>query len=356
MAGEAGVRLFGLPAQGPLSALCRFHPRLGWDLEPGAEARFRVPGEYDTRVRVNRAGMRGPLPPGKNAPGQVRILALGDEETLGVSVGEKQAYPFLLAAALGRRGLRVFPLDGGVEGYSTDQEYLWFLYEGAFLHAELVLLAFRPEDAFWVTRKDYYGIPKPKIAFVPGAGGSRLIPRFSGNPSAWERPFWRRSRLLELLLSPGVPFLRTGKGKEVPGPLAAFLFRPPQAVLQGWKRVEALLAGLKQAVEKRGGLLLAFPLPHRSQVRGEATHALLDRFGLTLRDWNVDGPTSRFLEAARLAGVETANPLGFFRQAAASGKVLFYPRSGHLTPAGHLLLAHVLEWKLLQLGWRGLGR
>ncbi len=355
MAGEATVRLLGASPREPLSRLCRFHPRLGWDLEPGGEARFRSRGEYDILVRTNKQGTRGPLPPPGKAQGEVRILALGDEETLGVSVKEKQVYPFLLAAALGRKGLRAFALDGGVEGFSTDQEYLWFLYRGAYLRAELVLLAFRGEDAFWVTRKEYYGVPKPVVEFLPGTQGPRLLPRFSGRASDWKRPFWRKSLLLDLLAGPGDPLLRAG-GKEVPGPLASFLFRPPAEILQGWKRVEALLAGLKQAVEKRGGLLLAFPIPHRSQVRGEETHALLDRFGLTLKEWNVDGPTSRFLEAARLADVEAVDPLGFFRQAAASGKVLFYPRSGHLTPEGHLLLARVLEWKLLELGWRGLGK
>gem|GEM_PF-5126003 len=355
LAGEAMVRFLGTSPREPLSRLCRFHPRLGWDLKPAGEARFRSKGEYDVLVRTNGRGMRGPLPSSGKSGGEVRILALGDGETLGVSVEEKQAYPFLLAAALGRKGLRASALNGGVEGYSTDQEYLWFLSKGAFLRAELVLLAFRAEDAFWVTRRDYYGIPKPIVDFLPGAEGPRLLPRFSGRPPAWKKPFWRRSLLLNLLAAPGDPLLRAGE-KNVPGPLAAFLFRPPAEILQGWKRVEALLAGLKRAVEKKGGLLLVFPIPHRSQVRGEETHALLDRFGFTLKEWNVDGPTSRFLEAARLAGVEAVDPLGFFRQAAASGKVLFYPRSGRLTPEGHLLLARVLEWKLLELGWRGLGK
>ncbi len=355
MAGEALVRLLGAPPARPLSPLCRFHPRLGWDLVPGGEARFRSRGEYDVLLRTNSEGMRGPASTSGKGRGDVRILALGDEETLGISVQREQAYPFLLASALGRKGLRALALDGGVEGYSTDQEYLWFIYKGVFLRPELVLLAFRAEDAFWVNRREYFGIPKPVVEFLPGTEGPRLLPRFSGRPASWKEPFWRRSRLLDLLAAPGAPFLRAG-GKEVPGPLASFLFRPPGEILRGWKRVAALLAGLKRAVEKKGGVLLAFPIPHRSQVRGEEAHALMDRYGLTLQEWNVDGPTSRFMEAARLADVDAVDPLGFFRQAAASGKVLFYPRSGRLTPEGHLLLARVLEWKLLELGWRGLGK
>ena len=355
MAGEAAVRLLGPVVPEPLSSLCRFHPRLGWDLAPGGEARFLSEGEFDVKVKINREGLRGPLPSPGKAPRPARILALGDEETLGVSVAENRVYPFLLAKALARKGLAAVALDGGVEGYATDQEYLWFLSRGGSLQADLVLLAFRADDAFWVTRRNYYGIPKPSVEVIPGDAGPRLLPRFSGRPRSWEKPFWMRSRLLAFLAGPSVPFLSAGK-KAVPGPLASFLARPPREILRGWKLVEALLRGLKAAVEKRGGLLLAFPIPHRSQVRGEETHALLERWGLTLKDWNVDGPSARFMEAAGVAEVEAVDPLGYFRQAAASGKVLFFPRSGRLTPEGHLLLARILEWKLLELGWRGLGK
>ena len=356
LAGEAAVRLAAPGPARPLSPLCRFHPRLGWDLAPGGTARFREAGEFDVTVKINGEGFRGSLPPAPREGGPARILALGDEETLGVSVAERETYLQVLVRGLARRGLPALGLDGGVEGYATDQEYLWFLAKGASLRPDLVLLAFRGDDVFWVTRRDYQGIPKPVVEVLPGEGGLRLLPRFSGRPSDWVRPFWRRSRLLELLAPPSPPLVSVAGGGRLPGPLAGFLARPPRPIREGWKKVEALLAGLKAAVEKRGGLVLAFPIPHRSQVRGEETHALLDRWGLSLKQWNVDGPTARFLQAARRADVEAVDPLGYFRQAAARGKLLFYRRSGRLTPQGHRLLGRILEWKLRELGWRGLGK
>jgi len=324
-------------------------------LKPGARARFSSLGEFDQEVQVTSRGIRGPLPGTTKQGAKVTILALGDEETLGTSVGEKQVYSYLLSRALARKGLPAWAVNGGVEGYATDQEYLWFLYQGITFRPDLVLLAFRADDAFWVTREQYYGFPKPKVEILQGGRVPRLVPKLSLSVLSWKRPFWRRSRLLELLFGPGEPFLAQG-GTRLPGPLAPFLAVPPPEIQEGWGRVRALLAGLKAEVEKQGGLLLAFPIPHRAQVRGEATHAILDRYGLSLNQWNIDAPSTRFMAAARGADVEAVNPLGYFRQAAAKGKVLFYPRSGRLTPEGHLLLARILEWKLLELGWHGLGK
>lgn len=76
--------------------------------------------EYNTRIRTNSLGLRGPaLGPKGEA---FRILALGDSFTLGLQVPEAQTWTHLLSIGLTEKmGREVQVLNAGVDGYGTSQ-------------------------------------------------------------------------------------------------------------------------------------------------------------------------------------------------------------------------------------------
>jgi hypothetical protein len=76
--------------------------------------------EYNTHVRTNSLGLRGPA---LGPKGQAfRILALGDSFTLGLQVPEEQTWTHLLSLSLTEKmGREVQVLNAGVDGYGTAQ-------------------------------------------------------------------------------------------------------------------------------------------------------------------------------------------------------------------------------------------
>jgi lysophospholipase L1-like esterase len=128
----------------------RHDPVLGWSLEPGAKGRFTGPRpypiEFDTTIEINSLGLRGPEI-GPRAPGELRILFLGDSFVAGFEVEQAETFTALFETRLARRlGAPVRVINGAVRGYGTDQSYLWFRERGRALGADVVVAVFSAND------------------------------------------------------------------------------------------------------------------------------------------------------------------------------------------------------------------
>lgn len=165
-------------------ALWRYDERLGWSLRPGASANTRLenatrPGPHAAIAHINAAGLRG-REVRRDGPG--RILVLGDSFAFGVGVDDEQT----LAAQLGwLLGPSREVLNGGVSGYSTDQELLWF-DRLASLRPEIVVLVVCDND-FGANTEDaaYEVYRKPVFELVDGNLTLRNVPVPTLTP--WER-------------------------------------------------------------------------------------------------------------------------------------------------------------------------
>ena len=110
---------FGAPYPERLPLMeVRANPVRGWEMIPSSE-HFT----YMHKVRVNNLGLRG-ADVGTKAPGETRVLALGDSMIYGQGVADDDTLPFQLERALGAtaaaRDWRV--INGGLRGYSTVHE------------------------------------------------------------------------------------------------------------------------------------------------------------------------------------------------------------------------------------------
>src|SRR5262245_45917719 len=134
--------LVGVPLAERLPLLSvRANPYRGWEMVPGTHY------TYLHSVHVNALGLRGPEL-GPKAPGELRVLFLGDSLTYGQGVADDETVPYTL-----ERGLRAREPDrawtvvnGGVRAYGTAQE-LGLLEElGARIEPDVVVLGWYWND------------------------------------------------------------------------------------------------------------------------------------------------------------------------------------------------------------------
>lgn len=100
----------------------------------------------DVRVTYNERGLRDrPILP--KAPGEYRILALGDSVTFGWGVDQDKTFTARLESLLEERLHRpVRVINSGVGGYNTVQEMTYFKREGIALQPDLVMLTYVQND------------------------------------------------------------------------------------------------------------------------------------------------------------------------------------------------------------------
>jgi len=127
--GEAAVRYRGLIEP---------HPTLFWTLRPDAT----LEGSRWT----NALGLRDrPVP--DPAPGQLRILALGESTTFGDGIAMHERYTEVLARELPRLAeRRIVTINAGVPGYTLFQGVTWLRERGLALAPDAVLLYFGYND------------------------------------------------------------------------------------------------------------------------------------------------------------------------------------------------------------------
>jgi len=134
--------VFGAPLSERLPVVrVQANPHRGWEMVPGEE-HFT----YHHRVRVNAYGLRGAEVRAK-APGEVRVLTLGDSLVYGQGVADDETVPWYLERALELRdplGREWTVINGGHRAYDTHQE-LGLLEElGPELEPDIVVIFF-----FW---------------------------------------------------------------------------------------------------------------------------------------------------------------------------------------------------------------
>lgn len=317
--GEVGFRLAGYSALADLyskPSLFWVHDELlGWSHEPGAEGRYvgprPFPIEFETPVRINSMGLRGPEI-GPRKPGELRVLVLGDSLTVGFEVPYEETFCARLEPLLSDElGRPVRVINAAVRGYGTDQQYLYYRERGRALEPDLVLLQYSandPEDNITLHRMRR---PFGKPALAPRPDGSLEL---VGHPvpvyplcSGWRLGAALEPERVDGALNRALCFAQTRAADHS----ALFSF-----VSRALGRMPFLVVRLKELVypdargewEGAGRLpgprprLAGLPgagLPDRSDLERTVTRAILLELGRTVRG---DGAGfSVFISRRRLA-------------------------------------------------------
>ncbi|MEM9553015.1 MAG: GDSL-type esterase/lipase family protein [Acidobacteriota bacterium] len=278
------------------------HPRLGWDLVPGAVDRHTT-GEFDVTIAINAQGLRESrlydlLP----AEGHRRVVVIGDSFTFGHGVEEPESWTARLESSWS--GVDIVNL--AVTGYGTDQQLLRLEQRGLVLAPDLVVLALFEGNVFRNTRSEYLGYPKPR--FVLDAGTLRLVnvpvPEGRVPPRGWQ--LWR------LVGARGVDLAEhLGWGKA-------------------WPVTEALVRRMKVSTEAAGARLVTVLIPKNRAVDGDGLRRRLHAETLALigdLHERAGVPMLDLTPALAAASRDTSSESPYF------------VADGHWTAAGHAVAA-----------------
>lgn len=121
------------------------HPNAIYTLRPNTSGQLKIAlKDGDSRsydVQQSSQGLRDKLR-GPKRPGEFRILMLGDSYTWGAGLEQEETIPRQFESYMRSEfpGLDVTAINAGVGGYSTWQEYIFFLERGLGLQPDLVIL------------------------------------------------------------------------------------------------------------------------------------------------------------------------------------------------------------------------
>ncbi len=318
---EFGLRL--IPAFAPPRTMNRFDPLTGWSKEPLKRVERNVVGQ-EIVFELNEEGLRDDRGVGpRKEPGTFRVLMLGDSFVLGYTVNRADLFVDLLEGWWKSEDRRIDVINAGTEGWSTDQEVVWFLERGRDYHPDLVLLFPYENDIYWNGQSAYPAGPKPR--FQPdGTRESRAL-------SAPAPRSWLSStaivRFLQLGVAPGLRSLlgqRRGAGPHmfvaggadspivIPNEFAVLLDDPPDFLADCLARTEGALIALERGCAQIGARLVLVPIPSKNAIDpAEREFFRTWENGLNkLPDelWSPDRPVNLFLELARKQGLEALDP------------------------------------------------
>jgi hypothetical protein len=294
-------------ARGGELRISQHHPLLGWVPRPGVAVRHVTP-EFDVAVRTDARGARvaagaarGAAAPGV-APMPPRMVAVGDSFVFGWGVEAEESFAALLAGAAGGELVNL-----GVAGYGVDQQLLMLRERGLPLRPGLVLVGLHLPDVFRNELRVQAGRGKPWFEL---RGGGRL--GLAGVPVPDPAPRLPRRGLdrLDLVLRGRQALAHRGVGRV-------------------WPLTAAILGAMANDCAAAGARLLVVLVPTDHAVHGS-------RF----ERWTADLATGRLRSILAAERIEHVDPTARMRAAAAGpGPRLYYPRDGHLTIAGHRVVA-----------------
>jgi len=327
---EGGLRLLGFS---PRPTMNRFDPMLGWTKAPGASIRRRT-GEFDVTLETNSRGLREPESVGYAKPaGTTRVLMIGDSFTLGYTVDREETIPGLLASRLASEGRAVEVLNGGTEGYSTDQEVLWLAQEGARYAPDIVILQMYENDIFWNGQDRYLRYPKPRFPVdADGLPGNLVALKNPGTESWWVRHTALGNLLGTLFSTQTVPLL--------PGPRSLPAEWGPRLGrgTSGWPETAAALRSFATVTRDLGAEPLVLVVPDKAQIDPAARASMQEM--MADPSYDPERPFLGMVERAAAAGLPVVDPRKALREAAENGaSALYFERDWHTNALGNRVLA-----------------
>lgn len=334
---EMGLRTWGSSEAAPaFQGLFIEDPVIGFRLKPNARVRFTTP-EFDTNIAVNAAGLRDSEELGPKPPNEKRIVILGDSIVLSVQVPFEQTFGELLEARLNQAGgpHRYRVINAGIQGFGPVHELQYFKRIAAEVAPDVVLTSlFVGNDAedSYSTRAALSGAPPPALQQTT----ERLVVRL--------RRLVRRSMVLQILrvrvLSATERLTPTLAPPEPP--LQSYAAQPAPRIQEGiaiTRDAVKAIAEHASAMGARTGIML---VPARFQVDDgdyERLKTIVQQSGGELVR---DAATARFEAALQELPYPLVDVLPAMRRAL-PGPDLWFQRTVHLTPRGHVVVAETLE-------------
>ena len=332
---ELGLRLIGM---GPQPTINQFDPKLGWVKKPNSSA-HRETGEYDVTFTINALGLRDdPMTSPAKPAGAFRVLVLGDSFVQGYTVERGNLFVDILDSWWRAEGRHVDVINAGTEGYSTDQEVLWFLQHGREFQPDLVVLCPYENDLYWNSQPKYDRYPKPR--FEPSGEVEQRELVDPGRPSFLSK--FAIGKILKMFSNPPELFSPDGK-KKLPMEWVCYFENDPQPMAEVKERTRGALLALKKHCAELGAGLQVALIPNKACIEDGAKATLEKSIGAA--GGSADTPVDTFLALCKDVGISAIDPRARFREelTRAEDQRLYYQKDWHLNPEGNRALARVLH-------------
>lgn len=353
------------------------HELYGWAHIPNREGWWFSP-EFQVKVKINSKGLREREIPYTKPAGVTRILVLGDSMTEAIQVPLESTFTYLLEAQLNQRaGTNQFQvINAGVSHYGTDNELLYFQYEGYKYQPDIVILAFLTTND---VLNNSYELGGGSPYFILNAQGELEVRDFPLSP---DESVINRLRLflgthfqsynfvsrtlraqvpgvVRVLQSLGI--MSKGKGSSDNAndsiPTDFFVYAPHYDARweNAWAITRQLILELKRQVEAHHARFLVVVFsPQFVHVREENWQEYLDAIpAMKALEWDIDKPDRLIVEFLTEQRIPFLQTIPYFQaEARRISQPLYFPADGHLSPAGHWLAARLIaealvRWQLL---------
>lgn len=334
----------------PQPTRVEFHPSRGWQNKQSVTARSKGT-EFNVDVVFNAQRMRGEELPTDKPPGKQRVLFVGDSFTLGYTVAEEDLFLQLVGRELVANGHDVEVLNGGTEGFSTDQELLWFEEQGQQLKPDIVVFAPYLNDVYWNSQDHYVHRAKPRYDVQGDTVKLATSPLVDPGEKSWFRAHTGLGTLLDKLAQAKAAAPHSADGIWLED--APLLKTPPAVIDRAWQVTDALIAEFGRRIKASGAKPVALLVPNRWEIETDAP--LPPGIGKAARD-EVDPAmvTNRFQTACERAGFAVVDPRGSLRAATAHGPV-YFQHDWHWNERGNRVVAAELLQRFEQPALLGPG-
>lgn len=321
----------------PHSTYLRADRETGRSLRPNCEVPF-VSLEYDTTIRINSLGMRGPEPmPGEGTP----VLGLGDSHAFGQGVEYEETYLSVLKQLLARQDYPLSVYNAAIPATSTDTALLLLRKHAPSLHPRLVLLGY-------TIGNDTLGNGQVQLKHSEG-GLVQIRPtpitHKRSLPVQWGLKLIPRTTLFTGQVIKGSPFFLSLKKKlgwgRLPRELKQFITPALPFWERAWKQTDWLLEKLDEEVRGFGAELTVVAIPTIYQVEREKFAPLFKEYG---DGFDLDLPNRKLKAICQKHEIPFLDLMPGMRERwLASEEEFFYPRDHHMNVQGHAFTAELLH-------------
>jgi lysophospholipase L1-like esterase len=368
-------------------------PAAGYVMRPNVCVRLRT-GEYDEVLRTNSRGLAGPEVPDTKAPGEFRIVVLGDSYTVGGQVPYELTFSAQLEQNLHNRGytsMRV--INAAVGGYTTFNEAGLLRENLQWLRPDLVIVAaFVGNDVaenVLATAAGYVVDANHPKGLTFGPGASDLVQESIGwfprnGPSAPDartapqrdvvvglktaaRQAWDASRSWSLVLgalfgAPPDPSVGTAPGSRPPSKdqrklnLSSFewtiLRDTPRTYWldRAWPLFGQYLSELRETADSVNASVLVLVIPQIAQVEPAERARTMADYGFREDEVDWDRPQRELHAQADSARLPVLDLLPAF-QSTPQHDTLYLPIDQHFTTLGHRVTAELTAEAIVSRGW-----
>ena len=342
------------------------HPHFHHRLLPNTTYHFAT-AEFNVDIRTNRYGLRGPDPVIPKPAGVTRLLMLGDSFTFGFPVRDDQTFSHVIESGLRARGRQVEVINGGVSGYAPTLHYISLRDQFLAFEPDAVILWYDLGDLqedHWFEKNLIRDAQGRVVAAHPHYRDGRfdwwswLVSRSALAKWVNNKPVstYRKLRVLgfrrylKVIVSGerakvAIAKLKASQHAADLGMHDRFLLvregADPASVRAAWKVSERYLLMIRDLLRERG-ISFALGIYPYGMLAGpdEWAHGRVFWGFEPGRTYDASGAQSLLHEFCQRERIPLIDTFQAFQTAAATQQEkLFYDEDGHMTPAGHRVLA-----------------